>query len=224
MKRSLRGLVFDFDGLILDTETARYHAWKEVIESHGVELPLALWLENIGLPREVFDPLAFLEQRAKKPIDREAVQRRKQDIFKLRMKHEPVRPGVREYLEEGRKRGLKLAVCSSSPRKWVVSNLQQFQMEDWFAAMVTGSEVSEIKPHPAIYLRVLEVLNLPPEQCIAFEDSPKGVQSAKAAGIFTVAVANPITAQTDLSGADVLLSSLKEMPLQELEEKFRSPE
>jgi len=215
-------LIFDFDGLILDTETGRYLAWKEVIESHGVDLPLSLWLENIGLPREAFDPLEFLERRARTPIDRVAVQRRKREVFESRMKNESLRPGIAKYFEEARRRKLKLAVCSSSPRKWVSSNLERLGIEEFFDAMMTGSEASEIKPHPELYLKALEALNLPAERCIAFEDSPKGVQSAKAAGIFCVAVTNPITAQTDLRDADILLSSLAEMPLEELEERFCS--
>lgn len=222
MKRSLEGLIFDFDGLILDTETARYHAWKEVIESHGVELAFSFWQQIIGLPTGAFDPLEFLEQRAKKPVDREKVRTRKQEVFDERMRDEPLRPGVLQYLHEARRRKLKLAICSSSPREWVVSNLTRFQIEDFFDAMATGSEVSQIKPHPELYLRALEMLNLPAETCIAFEDSPKGVQSAKAAAIFCVAVPNSITAQTDLRDADVLLSSLAEMPLAELEKRFLS--
>jgi putative hydrolase of the HAD superfamily len=220
LRKPLQGLIFDFDGLIVDTETARYYAWKEVIEAHGVELPLSFWQENIGLPREAFDPLELLERKAGKPVDREAVQRRKQAIFESRMGNESLRPGVREYIEEGQRRELKLAICSSSPRKWVVSNLARYGIDGVFDAMVTGSEASAIKPHPELYLRVLDMLSLPAKWCIAFEDSPKGVQSARAAGIFCVAVANSITAKTDLSAADVQLSSLAEMPLGELEKRF----
>lgn len=222
MKKVLRGLIFDFDGLILDTETARYYAWKEVIESYGVELPLSFWQENIGLPSEAFDPLEFLKRSAKTPVDMETVQRRKQELFWSRMDNESLRAGVREYLDEGRRRKMKLAICSSSPRKWVVSNLANLRIEGLFDEIVTGSEVQKLKPDPELYLRTLEALSLPAESCIAFEDSPKGVQSAKGAGIFCVAVTNPITAQTDLRGADVLLSSLAELSLDELEKTFRS--
>lgn len=217
-------MIFDFDGLLVDTESARYHAWKEVIESHGVELPLSFWQQNIGLPREAFDPLEFLERGAKEPLDREMVRRRKQEIFESRMKKESLRPGVWEYLEEARAREMKLAICSSSPRRWVVSNLRRFGIEDYFDAIVTpqGGEVSLIKPHPYLYEKVLEALNTPAESCIAFEDSPKGVQSAKAAGIFCVGVPNPIISQADLQGADIVVSSLAELPLDELERAFRS--
>jgi HAD superfamily hydrolase (TIGR01509 family) len=220
--KSLQALIFDFDGLILDTETARYYAWKEVIEAEGVGLPLSLWLENIGLPSEAFDPLDFLEQRAKKPIDREAVRDRKRDAFRERMVGESLRPGVQEYFDEARARKLKLAICSSSPRKWVVSNLERYGIDKIFNAIVTGSDVEKIKPHPELFLKSVDVLSVPVESCIAFEDSPKGVQSAKAAGLFCVAVGNPITKQTDLGEADILLSSLEEMPLAVLQEKFLS--
>jgi HAD superfamily hydrolase (TIGR01509 family) len=222
MAKSLQALIFDFDGLVVDTETARYYAWKEVIESEGVPLPLSVWLENIGLPSEAFDPLAFLEKRAEKPIDGEAVRERKREVFKARMVGESLRPGVREYFDEARERDLKLAICSSSPRSWVDSNLNRYGIDGIFDGIVTGSDVENIKPHPELYLKAVEVLSAPIGDCIALEDSAKGVESAKAAGLFCVAVGNPITKQTDLGEADIVLSSLAEMPLEMLEKKFLS--
>jgi HAD superfamily hydrolase (TIGR01509 family) len=190
------------------------------MEAEGVAIPLSQWLQNIGLPREAFNPLDFLEKRLGRPIDREALERRKREAFKLRMKDEPLRPGVQKYLEEGKRRKLRLALCSSSPRQWVVSNLSDYGISDVFDAMVTGSDVTHIKPHPELYLKAVETLGLPAESCIAFEDSPKGVQSAKAAGLFCVAVSNPITRHADLTEGDILLSSLAEMLLEELERRF----
>ncbi len=216
----LRGLIFDFDGLIVDTETARYYAWKEVIESQGVELPLSVWHENIGLPSEAFDPLEYLKQKARAPVDLEAVRKRKNEVFWSRMEGESLRPGIKEYLEEGKRCGLKMAICSSSPRKWIEQNLSRWGIDGEFDAVVTGSDVERIKPDPELYLKVLALLQLPAESCIAFEDSPKGVQSAKAAGIFCVAVPNSITLETDLAGADVKVHSLAELPLEELERRF----
>jgi putative hydrolase of the HAD superfamily len=220
--RKLLGLIFDFDGLIVDTETARYYAWKEVIESHGVPLPLSVWHENIGLPSEAFDPIEFLKERVEGPLDVESVRTRKNGIFWSRMEGESLRPGIREYLEEGRRRGMKLAICSSSPRGWIERNLPTWGIEGRFDAVVTGSDVEKIKPAPELYLKVLELLGLAADQCIAFEDSPKGVQAAKAAGLFCVAVPNSITAEADLEGADLKLNSLAEMSLAELEKRFVS--
>ena len=220
--RKLLGLIFHFDGLIVDTETERYYEWKEVIESHGVPLPLSVWHENIGLPSEAFDPLEFLKQKAKMPVDVEAVRKRKNEVFWSRMEGESLLPGVREYLEEARRRKMKLAICSSSPRRWVAQNLRRWGIEDFFDEVVTGSDVTKIKPDPQSYLRVLEVLNLSAENCIAFEDSPKGVESAKAAGIFCVAVPNSITEESNLEGAELKLNSLADMPLAELEKRFRN--
>jgi putative hydrolase of the HAD superfamily len=215
-------LIFDFDGLIVDTETARYYAWKEVIESHGAELPLSVWHENIGLPSEAFDPLEYLKKRARTPVDLEAVRKRKNEVFWSRMEGESLRHGIKEYLEEGKRRGLKMAICSSSPRKWIEQNLPRWGIDGQFDAIVTGSDVEKIKPDPELYLKVLALLQLPAESCIAFEDSPKGVQSAKAAGIFCVAVPNSITLETDLAGADVKVHSLAELPLEDLERRFSS--
>lgn len=219
--KELLGLIFDFDGLIVDTETARYYAWKEVIESYGVEVPLSLWHQNIGLPSEAFDPLEFLKRSARGPVDKEAVRERKNAAFWAKMEGQSLLPGVREYLEEGKHRKMKLAICSSSPRRWVDSNLPRFGLEGVFDEIVTGSDAARIKPDPELYLKALELLDLAAENCIAFEDSPKGVESAKAAGIFCVAVPNPITADSDLRGMDMKLNSLAELPLAELEKRFR---
>ncbi len=218
--RELLGLIFDFDGLIVDTETARFYAWKEVIESEGVPLPLSVWHENIGLPSEAFDPLEYLKERAQGPLDLDSVRKRKNEVFWSRMERETLRPGVQAYLKEARRRGVKLAICSSSPRRWIERNLPMWGIDGLFDAVVTGSDVEKIKPDPELYLKVLELLRLSPETCIAFEDSPKGVLAAKAAGLFCVAVPNSITAKTDLAGADLKLSSLEAMPLEELERRF----
>lgn len=220
MSRVLRGLIFDFDGLIVDTETARYHAWKEVIESYGVELPLSVWQQNIGLPSEAFNPLDYLKHKAQGPIDRDAVRKRKNRVFWSRMEGETLRPGIKDYLEQGRGRGLRMAICSSSPRRWIEQNLSRWGIDGHFEVVVTGSDVGKIKPDPELYLKALDLLRLDAENCIAFEDSPKGVQSAKAAGIFCVAIPNSITLETDLAGADVKVHSLTELPLDELERRF----
>ena len=219
MKRLL-ALIFDFDGLILDTETARYFAWKEVMESHGVELPLSFWQQNIGLPSEAFDPIEYLQRTSPTPIDKESVRKRKQEVFESRMKNESLRPGIRQYLDDGRKRKMKLAICSSSPRKWIIPNLTRFGIEDAFEVIVTGAEVPSLKPAPDLYLKTIEVLAISPENCIAFEDSPKGIESAKAARIFCVAVANPMTEKLNLGEADLVMSSLADTPLVELEKRF----
>lgn len=220
MSRVLRGLIFDFDGLIVDTETARYHAWKEVIESHGVELPLSVWHQNIGLPSEAFNPLDYLRDRAQGPIDLHAVRKRKNEVFWARMEGETLRPGIRHYLEQGKGRGLKMAICSSSPRRWIEQNLPKWGIDGQFDAIVTGSDVERIKPDPELYLKALDLLQLPAESCIAFEDSPKGVQSAKAAGLFCVAIPNSITLETDLAGADLKVHSLMDLPLEGVERRF----
>lgn len=220
MSRVLRGLIFDFDGLIVDTETARYHAWKEVIESHGVELPLSVWQQNIGLPSEAFNPLEYLKLKAQGPIDLNEVRKRKNKAFWSRMEGETLRPGIKDYLEQGRGRGLKMAICSSSPRRWIEQNLPKWGIDGQFDTVVTGSDVERIKPDPELYLKALEWLRLGAESCIAFEDSPKGVESAKAAGIFCVAIPNSITLETDLAGADVKVHSLMKLPLKELERRF----
>jgi HAD superfamily hydrolase (TIGR01509 family) len=211
----IRALLFDFDGLIVDTETPSFASWQEVYREHGEKLPLERWAAIVGTIGG-FEPLDYLEE-LHGPIDREAVQARRDEHEITLLEIEELRPGVLEYLEEAQRLGLKTAIVSSSTQQWVNRHLARLEQAEHFDEIVTADlDQARAKPRPTLYLEALKRLGVSADEVIAFEDSPNGVTAAKAAGIFTVAVPNGVTASLGLGEADLVLESLAERPLREL--------
>ena len=127
-----------------------------------------------------------------------------------------IRPGVNEYIAGAQRMGLKMGVASSSNCAWVTGHLEQRNLKEYFACILGADDVELTKPDPALYLALLEYLDVRAEEAIAFEDSPNGVLAAKRAGLYCVAVPNPLTKQLRLDGADMVLESLADLPLEEL--------
>jgi HAD superfamily hydrolase (TIGR01509 family) len=174
-----------------------------------------VWAHCIGTAN-VFDPYEHLVQQTGRALDRATVEARRRERFAELIAREGIRPGVLEYLDEAAALGLKVGVASSSSRQWVGGHLTRFGLIDRFHAIRCSDDVEYVKPDPALYRSVCEHLGVEPEHAIAFEDSPNGILAAKRAGMTCVAVPNPLTARLDLSGADLRLDSLAEVPLSEL--------
>lgn len=213
---ALRALVFDFDGLILDTETSQFRAWQELFAEHGGALTVADWAHVIGSVDSGWDPAVELGRQTGRVYGldelRAAWKPRRAELFA----QETIRPGVLELIKEAKLRGLGLGVASSSPRWWVQGNLERLGVFESFDAVATGDEVELTKPDPAVYLLALERLRVPASAAVALEDSPNGVRAAQAAGIRCVAVPNDVSRHLDLSAADALLESLTELDLDAL--------
>jgi HAD superfamily hydrolase (TIGR01509 family) len=212
----IEALLFDFDGLLVDSESVAFQTWQEAYREHGAELPVERWAAAIGTIGG-FDPLADLELSLGRAIDREAVHRAQRDRELALVSVQPFRPGVVEYLAEARTRGLEVAIVSSSSNAWIAGHLERLETVDgWACILCANGDAARAKPLPTLYLEALETIGVAPEAAIAFEDSPNGVAAARAAGIFCVAVPNSVTAQLDLSAADLLVESLEAIPLREL--------
>lgn len=217
----IRAVVFDFDGLILDTEVPEFQAWQEIYCAHGCELPLAVWATGIGTSSDVFNPYAYLEAQLGQAVDREAIQLQRRQRYRELCKGQAVLPGVREYIAEAKLLGLHLGVASSSSREWVVGNLTELGLSLHFDCIRCSDDVPRVKPDPALYQCVIETLGVLPREAVALEDSPNGIAAAKRAGLFCVAVPNPLTCQLVLEQADLQLRSLAELPLQQLLEHLQ---
>jgi HAD superfamily hydrolase (TIGR01509 family) len=216
---AVRGLLFDFDGLIIDTETPSMASWQEVYREHGQELPLEQWVTLVGTIGAPFDPYGHLEELAG-PLDRESVLRRRRDHELSLTDVEDLRPGILEYLEDARALGLKTAIVSSSSQDWINRHLVRLERAEHFEAIVAADhDTARAKPAPTLYLEALDQLELGPAEAIAFEDSPNGIKAAKAAGIFCVAIPNPVTATLGFDEADLVLDSLADLPLRALIER-----
>jgi len=215
MGRVVRALVFDFDGLILDTEVPVFTAWSETYEQHGQRLSAEFWSSIIGYGINHFDPMADLERRVGRPIDRDAVQlARRQRQMQLTLALD-LRPGVREWRREAAERGVRLAVASSSGRSWVLGHLERLGLGGWNCVRC-GDDVERTKPAPDVYLAVLDCLGVAPGDAVAVEDSGVGVEAAKVAGLYCVAVPSSLTSGHDFRRADLVLGSLADVPFTEV--------
>lgn len=212
----IEAIIFDFDGLILDTEMPDYLSWQEAYQAFGCDLPLDVWQNNIGAV-DLFDPFDFLEQQLGRPIDRRAIheQRRRRDNELLAAQE--TLPGVEAYLDQARRLGLKIGVASSSQHAWVDSHLSRLGLFDRFDAIRCRDDVNDrSKPDPAVYVAILEALGVASRYALALEDSPNGVLAAKRAGLLCVAVPNQMTRDMSFDGADHRLNSLADLPLSQL--------
>ena len=213
----LRAVVFDFDGLIVETETPVYRAWAELFEQHGQELSLEFWKTIIGT--NSFDAIADLEARIGEPLDREELTRLRR-ARELELAHaQPLQPGVLELVAAARAAGLRLGVASSSTRRWVVGHLERRRLLESFDCVVCRDDVEgRGKPDPAVYTAVLARLGVGPGEAVAIEDSPHGIAAARAAGLRCVALPGPLTEDLDLSAADLRVRSLADVNLGRLAE------
>lgn len=215
----IRALIFDFDGLIIDTETPIYHSWKELYESYGGRLPHATWAQVVGTVSNEWDHFESLEEQIGYKLNHASLSptRRQRELDLIYA--QPLQPGVLAYLQDARALDLKIGMASSSPCRWVTGHLERLGISHFFDRVWARDDVTQVKPDPELYLRVLADLHVEPECAIVLEDSPIGVEAAVRAGIFCVAVPNQFTRQLSLDHADLCLDSLADLSLQELIEK-----
>jgi len=211
----LRAIVFDFDGLIADTEWPEYRAVAEQFERHGLDYPPAGWAHVLGSVWAV-DWLADLEARLRRPVDRSRLEAdRRRRSLELRADL-PVLPGVVELIEAAAASGLALGVASSSPRSWVQPHLERLGLIDRFDAVRTRDDVQLAKPAPDLFLAACAALDVEPVHSVALEDSANGTTAARTAGLACVAVPNRLTCHLDLSHADLVVGSLLDLDLERL--------
>jgi HAD superfamily hydrolase (TIGR01509 family) len=211
----IRALVFDFDGLILETETPSYQSWAEIYRERGHELPMDRWHSYVGSDSG-FDPAGHLAALVGEGFDREATQARRNARKTELIAALDAMVGVREYIADAKRLGLRLAVASSSSRAWVLGHLERLRIHTEWDAVRTRDDVARTKPAPDLYLAAVEALHVAPHEAVAFEDSTNGIAAAKAAGLLCVAVPNALTVGMDLGRADLRLASLAETPLERL--------
>jgi HAD superfamily hydrolase (TIGR01509 family) len=213
---ALRAIIFDFDGLILDTESAVYESWCHVYEEHRQSLPMDAWMAAVGT-RHGFDAYAFLEGLLGRPIDREAARGLRDQRYATLRESLSLLEGVETWIRDAREAGLGLAVASSSDSEWVLGHMERFGILESFDAVVCASDEGlPAKPRPDVYVEAAMRLRVDVTEALALEDSPKGIAAAKAAGMRCIAVPRGITAGLDVSEADAVVSSLAEISLARL--------
>ena len=217
----LKALIFDFDGLILDTETPELFAWQDVYREHGQEFTVHTFGQIVGGTAGTdFEPVTHLEQLTGEKLDSaQLYERVKEQRLALIHRQGPL-PGVKELIEDARRLGLKLAVASSSTHDWVDGHLTRLGLFSFFDVIKASDDVLRTKPEPDLFLAALSTLGVQPDEAVVLEDSPNGVLAAKRAGLFVVAVPNPVTQELHFDGEDLSVSSLAEVSLPELQRRL----
>ncbi len=212
----IKAIIFDFDGLMVDTETPQFVCWREAFGEYGVEVTVDSWVDCIGRPPGSVDFMAMLAERSGQKVDREELGRKINVCARGLIEKERARPGVGELVEEAAKAGVRLGVASSSSHEWVEGGLERLGLLDRFDVIVCNEDTERHKPEAEPYLKALELLGAKAEDAMALEDSPHGITAAKGAGLYCVGVPNPLMAHLDLSEADVVYESLAGVGLAEL--------
>jgi HAD superfamily hydrolase (TIGR01509 family) len=216
----IHAILFDFDGLILDTETPIFTAWQRTYEDHGCSLTVEEYALCLGSNHDVFNPYEDLERKAGRALPWEELRPRISECYSALIQEKDALPGVRECLAQARDLGLRIGLASSSTREWVTAHLTRLELLSYFDAFRTRDDVSRIKPQPDLFLAGLEALGADAGRTFVLEDSPNGILAAKRAGIFVVAVPNTLTRDLHLNDPDLRVNSLADTPLPDLLEKI----
>ena len=213
----IKALIFDFDGLILDTETPEFEVWRDVYREFGQVLSIETWGQIVGgMAATNFRPLPYLQTLTGRDLTPLNLSARVSTESRARIVAQPPLPGVLDTLRAAQRLGLRLAVASSSSHRWVDEHLARLGLTHFFETVKCSDDVARTKPEPDLYLSALEALGVSPLEAIAFEDSPNGVKAARRAGLFVVAIPNPATAQLTFDGESLRLASMADLPLEVL--------
>jgi len=219
---TIKGLIFDFDGLILDTETPDVIAWIKTYQKYGQEFEFNKYASAIGSVYEFSGPARQLVNLVPS-LDKEAVLKDWLQLENKLIEKQTIMPGIMDYLNSAHKLNLQTAVASSAESAWVNGHLIRLGIDNYFNFVHTVEDTNIPKPAPALYILTLKSLQLKPEEVLAFEDSTNGISAAKAAGIACIAVPNQITRMLKLDHADLILDSLANLPLSQLLIRFNQP-
>lgn len=209
----IKGLIFDFDGLILDTEEPSFSAWAQIYDEYGVHLDIQAWAGGLGSSEAGFNPVSHLEGLLNKRVDAASLRNTARIVTDHKILELQPLPGVENTIITARQQGLKLAVASSSPRSWVAGHLKRLDLYQYFDCIVCMEDVPEVKPAPDLFLAALSGLGIKPQEALVFEDSPNGITAGRRANIFTIAIPNIVSLQLDLSHANLILNRIDEIPL-----------
>jgi HAD superfamily hydrolase (TIGR01509 family) len=212
----VRAFLFDFDGLILDTETASRAGWQWLYRELGQELPPEKWALMVGTV-DGWDIWGHLEGLVG-PLDRASWNEKRYAHEVTLLEVEELRPGIADYLSFAEEHGVKRAIVSSASRRWIDMHLERLERAvGWDAIVTADHDPARAKPQPTLCLEALDELGVAAGEAVAFEDSPNGASAAKAAGVYVVGIPNAVTADLGLDeSADLVLDSLADLEPREL--------
>ena len=201
-------VLFDFDGVLVDTEWAIYQAWLRTFQAHGHDLPLAVYTRCIGSDFATWSPKTHLEELSGLAFDWHDLDGQRQEEIMADLADAGPMPGVIDLLEKLALQKIPCAVVSSSSHHWVDGWLEKLDLTNYFQTIVCRGDAPQIKPAPDLYLEGAKRLGLAPADCLVIEDSLNGVKSAIAAGMPVWTVPNRVTDGLDFSVANRVFDSL----------------
>ncbi|WP_369354560.1 HAD family hydrolase [Lysinibacillus capsici] len=212
----IKALIFDFDGTIIDTETAWYNVFKDAYAQYGIELSLATYAKCLGTNLLTFNPYTYLVTHHHIQLDVEAFQTSIQHRHAQWMETETLRPSILTLLQQAKEAGLKIGLASSSSRQWIDLYVDRLGIRQYFDCFCSADTVTNVKPDPELYLQALEQLGVEADEAVAIEDSPNGAQAAVAAGLYTVVIPNEITKQLPFNTKHHTVTALEQYTIHDL--------
>lgn len=207
--RRPKGIIFDFDGVLVDTEWAIYQSWVHLYAREGQEISISTYAPCLGAGYSHWDPAAHLEKLTGKQYDWDAETPARQAMLEADLERMGLMNGAAELLDWCAGQGIGLTVASSSSRRWVQGWLEKLGIYDRFAGVFTRTDGYAVKPNPALFEAARKSLNLPHADCLIIEDSENGTIAAQNAGIPCVAIPNRMTESSDFSRASYRADSLR---------------
>ena len=207
-----KALIFDMDGVLIDSEPLHKKIEQDILKELGVNLPLEEHYQFASMGKIMWN---IVEKRYgfNRKATADELHKEKAIRYLEALTSKPILPieGLEELLSDAKKKGLILAIASSSSVHNIDLVVNALGIRSYFTVIVSGDHVSRNKPFPDIYLKAAELLNLMPEDCMVVEDSANGVKAAKNAGMYCIGFNNPGSGNQDISPADVIVNSLREV-------------
>lgn len=211
----IKAVIFDFDGLIFDSETYMFESMRQVFLYHQLNLTIEEWCNKCINNPDKYDAYTYFQERLGESINRNEIGRLHEREYLKLINSKNSRPGVLEYLQRSKALGIKVGLATNNTRQWVDMHLKKLNLSKYFDYICTVEDVEEKKPNPEPYLKVLKELNVDPRDAIAFEDSPDGAKSAINANIFCVVVPNEVTKLMEFRNGDydLIIESMENLSL-----------
>ena len=208
----IKGIIFDLDGVLVDTEYYQWQGWVEVLKPFGIPLSKKEYFNYAGKRGDIVESELIKNYNLK--VEKGSLQKQKEKLLikwfnEKKLKLMPYTREAAEFFTKNNK--IKLGLASGGPRDEVILKLKRTNLYFFFPVIVSGSDVKRGKPYPDIYLLTAKKLGIEPKKCLALEDTQYGVESAKSAGLFCFAIPNEYSLKQDFSKADKIFKSLKEV-------------
>ena len=204
-----RGVIFDLDGVLVDTGWAHKQSWYDLAEKEGFGMSDEFFYSTFGMQNYQIIPMLLGQEVNAKELDR--LSDWKEQCYRDLVAEKLILAnGAKELLDDLKNNGFLLAIGSSAPRANLDLILERLKVQTFFDAYVTKEDVSEGKPAPETFVKAADKLALPPGRCVVVEDAVQGIEAGKAAGMPVVAITTT-RKRADLAEADIIVDSLAEL-------------